>query len=162
MEHKLEVDVHAHWSDNPPIYRIYVDDEMLTERTFGWTSYQFYITEHLFCFLDTGVHTLRLESIDTDSRFELENLVVDQVAVTKNLYKTNGVKSEWRFVIDNLLKNTPKNQTNFAVNLEKISRPNPPMIPEERPRVQVQQKKYGTALPLVQRMRELNDRAAKK
>ena len=49
MHTKLEVDVYSHWSDDPPIYRIYVDNEMLVERTFGWPSYQNYITEHMYC-----------------------------------------------------------------------------------------------------------------
>jgi hypothetical protein len=73
MHTKLEVDVYSHWSDDPPIYRIYVDNEMLVERTFGWPSYQNYITEHMYCDLDTGVHTLCLENLDSTSRFELES-----------------------------------------------------------------------------------------
>jgi hypothetical protein len=90
MEQKLEVDVHAHWSSDPPVYRIYVNNEMLVERTFGWPSYQMYLTEHIACDLDTGVHTLTLENLNSNGRFELENFKVNQQPVNKNLLKTNG------------------------------------------------------------------------
>jgi hypothetical protein len=160
MERKLEVDVHAHWNNNPPVYRLYVNDEMLTERTFGWVSYQFYITEHMYCDLETGVHTLRLENLDSESRFELLNFKVDNQLVNKNLLRANGSKIEWRFIADNLINNRsidfPK------IDLTKISTPMPLAPPPQRPRVQIQQKKYETALPLVQKMRMLNKQASKK
>ena len=96
MHTKLEVDVYSHWSDNPPIYRIYVDNEMLTERTFGWPSYQNYITEHMYCDLDTGVHTLCLENLDNNSRFELQYFTVNKQPVNKNLLKTR-IKLKFTF-----------------------------------------------------------------
>ena len=154
MHTKLEVDVYSHWSDNPPVYRIFVNDEMLVERTFGWPSYQNYITEHMYCDLDTGVHTLCLESLDSGSRFELENFTVDKNTVNKNLLKSNGVRTEWRFVVDNLLNNRePKNLT---INLAQVSRPAPLAPVIERPKKIIQPKNYDTYIPLVQRARQLN------
>jgi hypothetical protein len=100
MEHKLEVDVHAHWSDNPPVYRLYVNDEMLTERTFGWAPHQFYIRENLSCNLNTGVHRLRLDQINNSGYLELDNLRVNTDQVNKSFLKTNENKHEWTFIID--------------------------------------------------------------
>ena len=156
MHAKLEVDVYSHWSDNPPIYRIYVDNEMLIERTFGWPSYQNYITEHMYCDLDTGVHTLCLENLDSNSRFELEHFTVDKQTVNKNLLKANGAKIEWRFIIDNLLNRDQSPTHNLTIDLAKVSRPAPLAPPLERPKKIVQVKKYETYAPLVQRMRQLN------
>jgi hypothetical protein len=156
MHVKLEIDVYGHWSDNPPIYRIYVDNEMLVERTFGWPSYQNYITEHMYCDLNTGVHTLCLENLDTNSRFELEYFTVDRAPVNKNLLKSNGVRIEWRFIVDNLLKNNESQPHNLTIDLARVSRPAPLAQPPERPRKVVQSKKYETYAPLVQRMRQLN------
>lgn len=156
MHAKLEVDVYSHWSDDPPIYRIYVDGEMLVERTFGWPSYQNYITEHMYCDLATGVHTLWLENLDSRSRFELEHFRVDQLPVNKNLLKTNGAKIEWRFIIDNLLNNTNQQKHNLTIDLAKVSNPAPLAPPIERPRKVVQVKNYDTYIPLVQRARQLN------
>lgn len=155
MHTKLEIDVHGHWSDNPPIYRIYVDNEMLVERTFGWPSYQNYITEHMYCDLGTGVHTLCLENLDSNSRFELEHFTVDKTPVNKNLLKSNGAKIEWRFVVDTMLNNNEPKQHNLTVDLSQVSRPAPPSLPE-RPRKVVQVKNYDTYIPLVQRARQLN------
>jgi hypothetical protein len=156
MHTKLEVDVYGHWSDNPPDYRIYVNDEMMIERTFGWPSYQNYITEHMYCNLDTGVHTLRLENLDANSRFDLASFTVDKNPVNKNLLKTNGVQIEWRFVVDNLLNNQESKTSAVIDEPEKAIRPVSPAAPIERPRKVVQVKKYETYAPLVQRMRELN------
>lgn len=151
MHVKLVVDVHSHWSDSPPVYRIYVDDEMLVERTFGWPSYQNYVTEHIYCDLDTGVHTLRLENLSTDGRFDLELFTIDGNHVNKNLLKTNGAKSEWRFIIDSLLNNTSQNNYEPVVSVPAVVTPH-----IERPRKVVQTKNYETYIPLVQRARQLN------
>lgn len=153
MHTKLEVDVYGHWSDNPPVYRIYVDNELMTERTFGWPSYQNYITEHIYCDLDTGVHTLSLENLGTNSRFELDGFTVDKTLVNKNLLRTNGVTIEWRFVVDTLLHSR---ENNLKIELSRVSQPAPLAPPVERPRKVVQVKNYDTYIPLVQRARQLN------
>lgn len=156
MHTKLEVDVYSHWSDHPPIYRIYVDGEMLVERTFGWPSYQNYIREHMYCDLDTGVHTLCLENLDPNSRFELEYFTIDTTPVNKNLLKSNGSRIEWRFIIDNLLKNNEPQPHNITVDLAQVSLPTLSASAPERPRKIAQAKKYDTYIPLVQRARQLN------
>ncbi len=103
MLHKLEVSVHAHWNNKPPVYRIYVNDEMFTERTFGHTPYQFYLIENIFCNLSTGVHSLVLENLDNEARFELEDLKIDGVDVNRNLLKLENNCIRWRFIVDDLL-----------------------------------------------------------
>jgi hypothetical protein len=157
VEHKLEVDVHAHWSDRPPIYRLYVNDEMFTERTFGWPSYQIYLKEHLYCELDTGVHTLRLENLDVSSRLELDNFRINGSVVNKNLKRSNGATSEWRFIVDLVNQNSSYNP--ITVKLDQVSRPTP-LAPPSPPSPPVQ--KPQPNLALIQRMRDLNNRAAKK
>jgi hypothetical protein len=157
MHTKLEVDVYGHWSDTPPIYRIYVNNEMLVERTFGWPSYQNYITEHMNCDLDTGVHTLCLENLDLKSRFELKNFNVNAKPVNENLLKANGARIEWRFIVDNLLHGLESKPHTLAINLAQVSRPATlSTTPVERPKKIIQAKKYETYAPLVQRMRQLN------
>lgn len=161
MEHKLEVDVHAHWNTNPPVYRLFVDNEMFTERTFGWTSYQYFIKEHMCCNLETGIHTLILENLDSESNFELDCLKVNNQFVVKSLMKTNGSKIEWQFIVD--LMNANSHANYVGIKLNDISHPMPlasKTVPNNES--QHQAKKYQTNLALVQRMRELNNRATKK
>lgn len=153
MLHKLEVSVHSHWNDNPPVYRLYIDNEMLVERTFSHTPYQFFIIENIFCNLETGVHSLLLENLDSNARFELENFQVDGTTVNKNLVKTNGIKTEWRFIIDNLLNNPT-----VKIDANKVSNPMPLAPVQERPKKTVIVKNYETYIPLVQRSRQLNSK----
>jgi hypothetical protein len=110
----------------------------------------------MYCNLNTGVHTLCLENLDTNSRFELAHFNVDRAPVNKNLLKSNGARIEWRFIVDNLLTTHQPQPHNLTIDLARVSRPTPLAQPPERPRKVVQSKKYETYAPLVQRMRQLN------
>jgi hypothetical protein len=112
----------------------------------------------MYCDLDTGVHTLCLENLDTNSRFELEYFTVDKVSVNKNLLKSDGARIEWRFVVDNLLKNNESQPHNLTIDLARVSQPIPLAQTPDRPRKVVQPKKYETYAPLVQRMRQLTNK----
>jgi hypothetical protein len=35
---QIEYDVHCDWKGNPPIYRLYINGELFTERTFVWRN----------------------------------------------------------------------------------------------------------------------------
>lgn len=107
MSCNLKVNVFSNWRDNAPIYRIYVNDDMLTERTFHWAPEQFYILENMHCNLSTGVHTLKLENLDPLSEFRLDNFSVDGVQVNTNLLKpADNNTIIWRFVVDYRLAKT--------------------------------------------------------
>lgn len=110
MHQKLEVEVYRllRWNGDAPVYRIYVNDEMLIERTFSWPSHQNYIKEQLFCNLDTGVHTFKLENLDSTGNFEVKNLKINDILVDKNLLRRSENNIEWRFIVDNLLRNSKK------------------------------------------------------
>jgi hypothetical protein len=97
MERKLEVDVHTHWNTTPPVYRLYVNNELFTERTFKWVSYQYFIREHINCKLDEGVHVLRLENLQPECRFELDAFRVNNNIVNTNSMEISGSKIEWKF-----------------------------------------------------------------
>lgn len=159
MHTKLEVDVRGHWNNKPPIYRIYINNEMLIERTFGWPLDQAYIIEHMYCDLDTGVHTLYLENLDPTSRFELDHFYVDKVLVNKNLLKASGTHVEWKFIVDHLLNHQALHLQESNDSTVTAHRPAAIEIAmPERPKKTVQVKKYETYAPLVQRMRQLNTR----
>lgn len=97
---KLEVDVHAHWNDEPPIYRIYVDEELFTERTFGWASFKNYITEHIFCNLENGLHNIKLEHFGKDCRFDLVNLRVNDKLIDMKFLDIQKTKIVWNFIVN--------------------------------------------------------------
>ena len=62
----------------PPSYRIYVDDDLITERTFTWNPTTDYVEEHVAVEARLGSHTLRVENITPKlGTFVVENLQVD-------------------------------------------------------------------------------------
>ena len=84
-ETMITVQVHAlqpRWIDlEKPKYRIYVNDDLMTERTWVW-DLQTYVEETLWAELANGIsHTVRLEIIKSNpfdlAQFGLQNLTVN-------------------------------------------------------------------------------------
>jgi len=77
MLQHITADVRCTWSEDSPVYRLYVNNDMMTERTFGWPGYQVYIKEHLICDLPHGRHEIRIENCSKKGTFNLENITVE-------------------------------------------------------------------------------------
>ena len=73
-EHKITVDIYAHWSDKPPRYRVYVNSDLLTERDFVWSGTDQYIRENILVNLTPGVHSLRVEQVSNSGTIEAKNI----------------------------------------------------------------------------------------
>ena len=76
-EHTLSVDVYASWGDVAPRYRVYVDNDLLTERDFTWNGTERYIREHIIVNLNPGAHTLHVEQINAGGTIRTENVVLN-------------------------------------------------------------------------------------
>lgn len=63
-------------------YRLYIDDDLYTERTFRWDSKITYIEENSFSDLEPGGHSIRLVSCQVNNGFELRNITVDGESVS--------------------------------------------------------------------------------
>jgi hypothetical protein len=77
---ELTVDVKCDWGGYQPSYRIYVDNELLTERTYLWNNKDAFIREHIVIDVCPGEHTLRLEKCGEKwiwGDFRLEKLTID-------------------------------------------------------------------------------------
>jgi len=57
---KIDVDVYCSNNTNNPIYRVYVDNDLLTERTFIWPTYEVFIREHIIVDIEPGHHQVRI------------------------------------------------------------------------------------------------------
>lgn len=84
-EVSITVQVHAlqpSWIEHEkPRYRLYVDDDLITERTWIW-NIQTYIEEELRVEVDPGInHSIRLDLIKTlpmhQAQFGLQNLKIN-------------------------------------------------------------------------------------
>jgi len=60
---KLEIDLYADIQRDSIPYRIYVNDELMTERDYVWDNKEQYITEVVPLFLGEGVHTINVENL---------------------------------------------------------------------------------------------------
>lgn len=94
---QLRFDVHCHWSGEPPVYRIYVDDDLITERTFGYAGYDYYIQENVVCDLTPGVHCVRLENCSDSGNFQLLKLRVNNQEMPKQPGKDGYDNKQWTF-----------------------------------------------------------------
>ena len=66
------VDVHCKWEDQEPIYRVYVGNELFTERTWIWQNV--YLEENIPILATNGVYTIRFETVDPESgRIKVRN-----------------------------------------------------------------------------------------
>lgn len=72
----IKVNVGFHQADQA-IYRIYVDTDLITERTFSWPGYKTFIRENLICTLQPGNHTLTVENCSRVGYFELSDFSLD-------------------------------------------------------------------------------------
>jgi hypothetical protein len=69
-------DVNCAWSGTPPVYRVYVDDELFAERTWVWTDVQ--LEEMLQIEAEPGEYTIGYElATTTDAVLTATNLRVD-------------------------------------------------------------------------------------
>jgi hypothetical protein len=74
---KFKVDLHCDWTKTPPPYRLYVNDELFTERTYIWGGTQ-YLQEIISLSAPPGRYSLRIDNLgDSDCKFKLRNLSVE-------------------------------------------------------------------------------------
>jgi len=88
-EVSISFSVYCKWVVTPPGYRIYVDNDLLTERTYIWRNDEQYVKEHVLVELEPGVHTLEIIPVNPDiSRFKIHDLKIDNVpdALTNNRF----------------------------------------------------------------------------
>jgi hypothetical protein len=106
IETTITVEVHAlqpRWIDlEKPRYRLYVNDDLFTERSWIWNQ-QIFIKENLSGHLETDInHTIRLEIIKSDpmhlSQFGLRNLRINNSDFETSDH--GGYRSELGFIID--------------------------------------------------------------
>ena len=75
---EIKFDLHCNWGDRAPSYRIYVDKDLITERTFSWPGFHVFVKENVVVNLDPGFHYIRIENLNPElGKFTVKNLTVD-------------------------------------------------------------------------------------
>lgn len=69
---QVTVDVDCEWDkSNPPIYRLFVNDQLLSERTWLWTDA--FLQEIIQITVPAGVYTIQLEPVgNPQAQFKLD------------------------------------------------------------------------------------------
>ena len=78
-------DVHCQWEGLPPIYRVYVNNELFTERTWIWDD-SYYLEEMLQISAPAGEYTITYELVPPHlAHIEVKNMRIEiGDAVIKN------------------------------------------------------------------------------
>jgi hypothetical protein len=76
-EHYIIADVYARWGDKCPTYRIYVDNNLLTERDFIWQGHEIYIKENIIVNLEPGTHKLEIQQTNSNGSISIKNVLLD-------------------------------------------------------------------------------------
>ena len=70
-------DVHCKWDIESPIYRVYVNDELFTERSWIWRDA--YLEEVLSISAPAGAYKIRYELVNPDlGRLKIKNIRVTE------------------------------------------------------------------------------------
>ena len=73
---QFEYEVHCDWADVPPIYRLYVNEELFAERTWIWGSS--YLEENLQILAEPGEYVIRYELVPPHlAQLRVENIRVE-------------------------------------------------------------------------------------
>lgn len=99
MECNITAEVYCSWSEVPPIYRIYVDNDLYTERTFHWSGYQSCVVETIICNLENGIHELRIEHCGGNGKFNLRNVTHAELNVIKHPNYSDPEEHKWTFIV---------------------------------------------------------------
>ena len=73
----VTVDVYCTRSEGSPIYRLYVDDDLLTERNWAWPAYETYVREHIEVDVGPGSHKIDFVDCSNNNIFYLKNITVN-------------------------------------------------------------------------------------
>jgi hypothetical protein len=74
---ELTVDVYCVRSEGNPTYRIFMDNEMLAEKTWTWPAYEVFIRENIAVNIEPGAHRLEVKACNCDDVFYVNNVTLN-------------------------------------------------------------------------------------
>jgi hypothetical protein len=73
---QIKFDVYCSWRDTPPVYRIFVNDELFVERTYIWRDE--YLSEMLQISAPPGQYKIQLKPLHKKTgKIRVENRTID-------------------------------------------------------------------------------------
>lgn len=86
---EITAEINCIHSFDRPSYRLYIDNDLITERTWIWDHNHTKIEEHIFVSIEPGIHTVRVEGAynPRSIRFNIGTICVEG----KPVHHQNGV-----------------------------------------------------------------------
>lgn len=67
------------WTDDAPVYRVYVDNHLMTERTYIFNNKELFIEEHVPLMTTAGKHYLKIENLNPKTaKFTIKNFKINE------------------------------------------------------------------------------------
>lgn len=83
----IQADVYCdHSSSGTPVYRVYVDNDLLTERSWIWPAYEVYIRENVEVDIEPGQHEIRIEKCGTAGNFTVKRITINNQEVPSSTF----------------------------------------------------------------------------
>jgi hypothetical protein len=76
----VKFDVYCTRAEGNPAYRLYVDGDLLTERTWTWPAYEVFVRENIEVDVEPGEHQLDLVDCSNNNVFYIKNVTVNGAA----------------------------------------------------------------------------------
>ena len=74
---QVQCDVYCRWDGNDTRYRLYVNDELFTERSWIWNGKDYYLEEVIAIEAGPGLYKIRYELLEpTNSKLKIRNMRV--------------------------------------------------------------------------------------
>jgi hypothetical protein len=75
---RIEVDVLCEWQTEPQSYRLYINNDLYTERTYIWRNPNQWVREMLVAELAPGEHIIKIQPVNSQFHgFKLANFAID-------------------------------------------------------------------------------------
>lgn len=71
---EIAADVKCSWTTKPPVYRLYVNDELMAERTWIWRDK--YLEELIHLQIVPGQYEIKYETLDSSACINVDNVRV--------------------------------------------------------------------------------------
>lgn len=78
-EVEISAEIYCNWDQQAPVYRVYVDQDLLTERTYKWVNPEQFVCERIVVNLESGMHELRIQAVDSadQDKFSVKNVHIN-------------------------------------------------------------------------------------
>jgi hypothetical protein len=73
----VSFNLYCAWSEKAPTYRLYVNNELQTEREYKFNNNEVYLKERLPLFLEPGEYTIVVENVSHSGVFTSDNLNIE-------------------------------------------------------------------------------------